>query len=622
MMPFLSSWFMAPALLGFLGLLPVVVLLYILKLRRTEVTVPSTLLWMKSLQDLTANAPFQRLRSNLLMLLQLLILALLAVALARPFIEAAWATGDTVCVVIDASASMQTREDGGTRLVLVKEEARAMVDEMESGDRMMVVSFGHGTNVACRLTSDKLTLRRAIDGIAATDSAGHIRDALLLANSLVSSEPDLRVVLFSDGRLADMEDTSAFSVPMNYVRVGETRENAGIVSFQERAAPMDETKRQTFLLVYNDNDAPIDTTLSLYMDGDLLGVESVRAGPESTQEVVFAHGDLGEGVLRAVLDLEDALAVDNEAWLTLKPAAAVKTLLVTDPNADSAYYLQRAFALERRVELSTITPEAYSPTDAFELTLFNGSAPSTLPGGTSVYVDTLPPLDGMKTTGTAANLSVLNYAREHPLMRFLNPSTVKVAQATQATLPTAAIPLISSLAGPLVADVSQGDRRVVWIGFDLTQSDWPWHLSFPLFLQNLVSWVPRASVDSSQGFPSGAPLTIAAPPEVGVVTLTRPDGEAVEIEMAAEGSTYYGDTARTGVYRVAYGEMTSAYAVNLLDRGESAVAPAEAVAFGKGELVAVEREETQNRELWPLFVLAALGVLMMEWWIYSRRAWM
>ena len=72
------------ALLGLL-FLPAVVAMYLLKLRRDEAVVPSTLLWQRLVADVEANAPWQRLRRSLLLLLQLLLVILLAALAARPF---------------------------------------------------------------------------------------------------------------------------------------------------------------------------------------------------------------------------------------------------------------------------------------------------------------------------------------------------------------------------------------------------------------------------------------------------------------------------------------------------------------------------------------------------------
>jgi len=161
MAAWLNSFLLAPAMLAFLGLIPIVVLLYILKLRRTEIVIPSTMLWLKSLQDVTANAPFQRLRKNLLLLLQILVLLALVFALSRPFVKAEGMRGSNVAVIIDRSASMQTREDGGTRLDLAKEAALEMVDNLRGGDRMMVVTFENSADVLLELTDDRRRLRDA-----------------------------------------------------------------------------------------------------------------------------------------------------------------------------------------------------------------------------------------------------------------------------------------------------------------------------------------------------------------------------------------------------------------------------------------------------------------------------
>src|SRR3954468_2693370 len=86
--------------------IPALLVLYFLKLRRREMPVSSTLLWKKAVQDLQVNAPFQRLRRNLLLFLQLLLLLLLLLAFSRPVTNYTPGAGSTSVILIDRSASM------------------------------------------------------------------------------------------------------------------------------------------------------------------------------------------------------------------------------------------------------------------------------------------------------------------------------------------------------------------------------------------------------------------------------------------------------------------------------------------------------------------------------------
>jgi len=63
----------------------VIVLFYLLKRKRVIRLVSSTLLWQKYLADTQANAPFQKLRRNWLLLLQILLIAFAVLALVRPY---------------------------------------------------------------------------------------------------------------------------------------------------------------------------------------------------------------------------------------------------------------------------------------------------------------------------------------------------------------------------------------------------------------------------------------------------------------------------------------------------------------------------------------------------------
>jgi hypothetical protein len=57
-------------------------------------------------RDLEANAPWQRLRRNLLLFIQLLFLSALILALARPYIWSEDFSGHTLILIVDTSASM------------------------------------------------------------------------------------------------------------------------------------------------------------------------------------------------------------------------------------------------------------------------------------------------------------------------------------------------------------------------------------------------------------------------------------------------------------------------------------------------------------------------------------
>ena len=187
-------------------MIPIIILLYLLKLRRTPVVISSTLLWLKSLQDLTANAPFQRLRKNLLLLLQIVILICIVVALARPYVRAQGAAGRNICILLDRSASMQVVEGGGTRMDLAKEAALGIVDEIERGDKVMLVTFAETSNVLAELTDDRARIRAAIEGVIPSDTRTRLKDAMFVAYSLKQTTPDLHIAVVSDGNISDLAD--------------------------------------------------------------------------------------------------------------------------------------------------------------------------------------------------------------------------------------------------------------------------------------------------------------------------------------------------------------------------------------------------------------------------------
>ena len=111
---------MSLSLLAPLGLilgatLPIVVIFYLLKVRRRDEEVSSTFLWNDLIRDLAAHEPLQRLRWSLLLVLQLLALALITFAVARPFSEQIGQKPVQAVLLVDGSASMQARDVSPSR---------------------------------------------------------------------------------------------------------------------------------------------------------------------------------------------------------------------------------------------------------------------------------------------------------------------------------------------------------------------------------------------------------------------------------------------------------------------------------------------------------------------------
>jgi hypothetical protein len=101
--------------------IPFIALLYLLKRRYIDTEVSSHMLWRRILREQEANQPWQRLRRQLLLLLQLTAAALFVLALMQPLFRGQQTAKSHIFFVIDASASMQTLTDHGTRLEQAKQ---------------------------------------------------------------------------------------------------------------------------------------------------------------------------------------------------------------------------------------------------------------------------------------------------------------------------------------------------------------------------------------------------------------------------------------------------------------------------------------------------------------------
>src|SRR5688572_2901718 len=135
--------FLTPASAWLFALLIPIIIFYFLKLRRPRQTVPSLFLWRQVLSDQRVNSPFQRFKRNILLLLQLLLLALLAFAAMQPFMSREAQKSERLPVLVDVSASMGAldKPNGKSRLEEARSRLRERIDGMLPEQEMCIVAF-------------------------------------------------------------------------------------------------------------------------------------------------------------------------------------------------------------------------------------------------------------------------------------------------------------------------------------------------------------------------------------------------------------------------------------------------------------------------------------------------
>ncbi|MGE0710634.1 MAG: VWA domain-containing protein [Planctomycetota bacterium] len=638
---FLSlGWLLAaPALIG--GL----VLLYFLKLKRREVAISSTYLWRDALDDLRVNSPFQRLRMNLVLILQLLALLALILALARPVSPLGGLTGSDMVLLIDISASMQTADAGGqTRFEHARGQALRVVDDLSYGDRAIVIAFADEARVLTDLTESKNTLRQALEALVPTDRGTKLGNALHRVRPILDKAKDRSPVLyvFSDGRVGPLEGVALDKdVPLHYVRVGDEGENLGIVGVDVHLASGFGDETRVFAAVQNTGTQEVTCGLDFYLDDELKGSREVSLKGGGISSLPF-DAPLGDKVrrVRLKLDHKDAFPLDDEVVAVLRPPEPLKVLLVSGGNL----FLHRALSEDPRVaktaagSVPTVAPEEWKKelAEGMDVVVLDRITPEELAPGSYLCFGARPPFEGFEDLGQIENTQILDWDETHPVTRFVNFSTLELPTARRFKPREADKVLVRSTYGPLVIEARAGERHAIAIAFNLlelpVEGAWTFDPSYPIFLSNVIRYLAgsgegrRKDVLVQTGsvaelpYPKQATLALVDGPGGGKPTTLKivPGDELLRVP----------GLDRQGLYAVSFvaeegGDpvRTTQFAANLADAEESSILPARKLVLeaGKREEVASDKAVETNKDMWKYVAAAALLFVMLEWWIYNRR---
>jgi hypothetical protein len=652
--------------------IPALLLLYFLKLRRREMAISSTLLWKKAIQDLQVNSPFQKLRKNLLLLLQMLLLVALLLALSRPVTHLAAKAGKTSVILIDRSASMATKDENGhSRLQEAKTRAQDLINTMTRGSTAMVIAFDDSAQAVQPFTSDTQALRAAVDGIQQTDRKSKLTLAYQLADAQIQFIPEQNrtnkdppdVWLYSDGRVSD-GDNLHLAGNLKFEKLGsDATGNIAVVSISARRNYERPTEVQVFARLANYGPAPVEAPVQLSvalidpakpdnLDFQVNRVAGTTLLPErwtdserekqaKEQELTAKEGvefklELDSG---AVLKIEqthtqgDALPADDVAYVVVPPPKSLAVLHVNGGDANP--FLDRALQSLNLKDMKTMTAQEYEkavPTD-FDVIVFDRYSPTTLPpAGNFVYFGGIPPDSKLKAETKEGKRviveggEVLDWKRDHPILRSLSLSKLYAAEMLKLLPPLDAEVLIEGVNGPMLVLYREGRRTHLVVSFDTLQSNWPTRPSFPVFIYNAMQFLALGTdMNVHEAYAPGATPRIPrqnlqrSGDEIKRVHLDGPAGGR-DIDIPATGDFALPPLDRAGIYTLSPPiPQFEQIAVNLTDPVESNLMPADHPPGNVGATAATAPGKTRTELWWWIIACVGLPLLMIEWWVYTRR---
>lgn len=567
-----------------------VILYWMLRLRRRPVRVSSTLLWKRAVRDVEGNIPWQMIRPSMLLFLQLIAVVLLATAIARPVRDAnlhfGGGGGGEVVVVIDAGASMNALGDleGRTRLDLSKSQANKLVriiGGQSSATKFRVIRAGATAQMISGVSGSWRQARAAIGSIEGADAPSDLSAAIELAETIGSQELSedgaqeraVQIFVFTDSSLDD--GGVIIQQPVAGVDERDTRGNLGIVLVGGQRDQADPVRCRVFVTVAGVVDSATGVRVELSVDGAILTSKAMEMIPgddglvEAATTLSFRL-DAAELVVVSI-SRDDVLDTDNRVWVLMPDPSPVLTTVVAQDGLADPLLVDVLSAVTGGVVAVVGPGESVAPSTGLMIYDRVERDPRVL----------LPTIE----IGASDEIGeqdetlhrVLTWDRSHPVMRDVDLSGLSYT----GTIGIEGAALASGEGGAVIVETAESGVRHLAVGFGLEDSNWGVQVSMPMFFANAVQYLlPGTSgtaVIHRTGEPIGESGTV-----IERVGMARVDDEEVWVSLLDLDQTIDAGTLLTD---------------------QSAELSGGLVGAADGGRV----------ELWRWFVLAGLVVLTLEW---------
>ncbi len=584
--------------------------------RRPQHRKVSTLRFWASVQPI-AQPRRRKLREPWAFLAQILFLLLLVLALANP----RWGPaieGRSVVIVLDASIWSQARPTGEPAWIdQERAEAMRVLESLPGGDRVLLLRAEAEAPPILPFTTDRATLRRAILNAQPSSVAADLPRALEMGRAALGGARRGLLVYVGPGLVdaaqarsldefrAEVESPDNNGAQPQFLMrlVGDwaSVQNRGItrLSLRRDAAQPDRWRLLTQLKNYSAEKA--DLVLAFSVNGQPIGKRKVTLAPEALanaeDEFTWDQG----GMLQAEISPSDGLQADDRATVNLPTFRTVRVAVFASNASPFAADLLGVLSSNPYV-LAQVLPPELSANISPDIAIYQGANFPSQPDFNSIAFLGGPPLAGSKP------LRVTGWNLQHPVTRWVRTHDISVRNPTALKVEPGDTVLAyteGDSPAPLILARERNGRRILMIGFNPHDSNFPMESAFPLLMAGSIEWMTH-SVDEVADSLSTGEIDLPGP----ATKIFAPSGK--EVPFARKGAEVHLLASETGMYRVVAPGGETSIAVN------PPPLPAERAQLTAAEAAQVEREPLPpaSWDMWRWLVLLAIVALCMEWWLY------
>ena len=633
-------------LLGILGVVGLIVLIiiYIIKPNYQNKIISSTFVWKLSLKYKKNKIPLNKLRSILLFLCQVLIIATAALILAQPFIASDKVESQRKVLIIDASVSMLSETGDGNRFEKAVEEAKAEALELlenENAEVSVILATDKPVFIVQQAGVDAKaqvieTLDALVDPAAespCTYGASDIPAAVKLSEEITAYAENVEVILYTDVEYVDpgeitvvsvrdiadwnaaildvraIYEENAYRIEIDVACYGKNR---SIRVMCDIAGINGETQPITLMADVNcDNDA-VQTIAFGKIHEDVIGAEIV----EEVDIFTFDHAYVR-------IEESDSFSMDNSFYLYGGRKQPLRIQYAsTKPNNyfyTALQVLRNQLSYRWNVEIVRVEAGEEPETEGFDFYIFEHMMPKVMPTDGVVLLadpnpEEVPASAGFRLGGVNGfyNETPLTAGDAHSIMNGITAELISVTRYYPITSADGFTTLLTCQGDTVLIAKNDPDCKLAVMSFSLNYSNLAVMLEFPLMMYNMVEYYLPSTV-TTHIFDVGSSVSLGARSET--LFVTGPNLETVFTEFPATV-----DLVTPGVYTVTQTPMSGTEVIeNFYVRIPATESNILAVEDALQNPVYFEAEEDSNLDLLLYLAIALVTLLFAEWWLHTRE---